>query len=184
MSYFIQLEVKFVSRRFMQPLLATPINYQSSLVIPSPVTGVSLPLSEIPNYTLRQGAWGDGMAILPKQQRIQAIKGWTHLRSSPDRKHWVLAKKFLSHTIYMHLKIWSEQETLPIALKGNTEETLFILNAQAFATHIAPPMLSLTLTGGRGLYYQTHYGKLSQLLTPVLTLFKEPILSSEKDSFI
>ena len=84
----------------MEQLHQMPDRWHQRFIIRSPVTGKSMPITEIESATLGLGGFGVGVALVPGNQRVQCLDGWECHRVSEDRRDWWIAAKVGSAGVF------------------------------------------------------------------------------------
>lgn len=158
----------------MNELSQEPIDWFKQIVIPSPVTGESVPLNKVDSPALQLGAWGQGIAFIPRSQRIYLLPKWQCQTVSADRRDWVLVSRQQGVRLKLHLRIWSALNHLPFALQGTDSKTLCTLAPQMLQGS-EPCYISLTLpyfsSGKTQLSWRPNYGKVTALNSNSLYLY-------------
>ncbi|WP_113906101.1 hypothetical protein [Aliidiomarina celeris] len=154
----------------MEQRTTTPERWFKRFQIPSPVTGKCLPLSEVDNAALQLGAWGEGVVLAPGNQKIMALPGWDVSHVSEDRRDWSLVGHVQGLVLQLHLRIWPNSPTLPIAYSNAQPEQLFTLSPNVFQG-AGSCLISMTFPRYPKLSWQPYYGKVSALNHFPITLY-------------
>ncbi|CUS49225.1 MAG: phosphoenolpyruvate-dependent sugar phosphotransferase system, EIIA 1 [Idiomarinaceae bacterium HL-53] len=169
----------------MEQLHQMPDRWHQRFIIRSPVTGKSMPITEIESATLGLGGFGVGVALVPGNQRVQCLDGWECHRVSEDRRDWWIAAKVAGAVLRIHIRLWPQVMELPFAHEGKHSDTLFTIapahfNATQGSNETCP--ISLTLPQHDRLSFLPHFGKVSAGESPIIELFLGAEFKEEEES--
>lgn len=159
----------------MEQLSTHPEQWQKKITLYSPITGKSLPVTNVKSSALNLGAFGVGVALQPGNQKVMQLPGWTCHHRSGDLRDWFFTIKTDGAVLRGHLRLWPHELMMPFAStqskpQQNQDKPLFT---------IAPPhfqasqkcMVSFTLPQHDKLSFLPHFGNVTAGDSPLIDLF-------------
>lgn len=154
----------------MEQLSKHPDSWQKKFTVFAPLTGRSIPLTDVKSSALNLGAFGVGLALLPGNQKVHQLADWNCHHHSPDLRDWFLTMKAGSAVVRAQIRLWPADHMMPFALKGQDEQTLFTIAPEHFQAS-QKCLISLTLPQHDKLSFLPHFGNVTAADSPLIDLF-------------